>query len=589
LIHNKNYSALFFFLVSILPLTDAFAQKRKKDTDNTLSATSRAREAEFYFTEAEKYFILEDYAKALLFYQKTLELVPDNATVHFKMAEVFSRGTREEDLQKAASSIDRALKLEKKNKYFYLLAANIYNSMGSFEKAAEVYEILLDEVQGTEEYLFELAAFYQYANKPEEAIKTYNRVETAVGVNEVSSIQKVKLYLELAKPKEARVEGDKLIATDPTEVRYAMTIAEFFSQQGDKATAIQYLKNSITANDQIDSQVKIMLAGLLRETNQSAASNALLTEIFDDPTAEFGSKALIIATLNAELTQAKNQQKKEMEKETLAISLFEKLSSSYQDEPQLHVLGGDLYLTLGNQQKAKEYYTRAVTLGEVNIEVWQNLLYLHAQQEQFESIITLADQALEYFPNQGMLHYFRGYAKFRKRQYAEAVLSLEQSKILSETNIAFVHDLNAMLGDAYNYLKDYPKSDKAYDDALAYNPTNEGVLNNYSYYLSLRKADLEKAEKMAELLIKNNPDNATYLDTYAWVLYTREKYKEAKRIIERAIGTGKANATHIEHYGDILYKLGNVDDAVTQWQKARGLNANNETLNKKIANRKIYE
>ena len=42
-------------------------------------------------------------------------------------------------------------------------------------------------------------------------------------------------------------------------------------------------------------------------------------------------------------------------------------------------------------------------------------------------------------------------------------------------------------------------------------------------------------------------------------------------------------------YGDILYQLGDVNGAVIQWEKARGMNAKSEVLNKKIANRKIYE
>jgi len=146
-----------------------------------------------------------------------------------------------------------------------------------------------------------------------------------------------------------------------------------------------------------------------------------------------------------------------------------------------------------------------------------------------------------------------------------------------------------MLGDAYNSTKAYEKSDKAYDEALVLNPNNYMALNNYSYYLALRKSNLEKAEKMSAQLAKNNPDNPTFLDTYAWVLYTREKFKDARKVIERAISTGNANATHFEHYGDILFKLGDVNTAVEQWQKARGMNANSEILNKKIANRKMYE
>jgi tetratricopeptide (TPR) repeat protein len=145
-----------------------------------------------------------------------------------------------------------------------------------------------------------------------------------------------------------------------------------------------------------------------------------------------------------------------------------------------------------------------------------------------------------------------------------------------------------MLGDAYQSLKEYDKSNKAYEEALTANPFNDIVLNNYSYYLSLRKADLEKAEKMSTLLVKNHPDNAAYLDTHAWVLYSREKYKEAKKVIERAIATGEASAIHFEHYGDILFQLGNIDDAVAQWRKAKSMDNSNEMIDKKIANRKIY-
>jgi tetratricopeptide (TPR) repeat protein len=585
----KNYSGVGWLVLSLALVMPAHAQKRKKNSGEVLASASREREAEFYFTEGEKYFILEDYAKALFYYEKTLEIAPENATVHFKIADVLNRGTKEEDLQRAANSIDQALRLEKKNKYFYLLAANIYNGLSRFDKAADTYEQLTREIPGTEDYLFELAATYQYANKPEDAIKAYTRAENVLGVNEMSSIQKIRLYLELGKSKDALLEGDKLVLLDPSEPRYAMSVAELFSQRGDKASAIVYLKKFIADNTDEAGQAKMMLAGIYRENNQVAEAEFLLLEVFDDSHVDFGSKALVVATLNAELGQAKNAGQPATEKEKLATQLYEKLVEQYTNESQLHILGGDLYLTIGKQQQARQEYEKAVSLGEVNFEVWQNLLYIEAQQEQFDALIKHAEQALEYFPAQGMVHYFLGYGKFRKQQHDEAVVSFEESKKLSASNPAFVNDLNGMLGDAYNSLKQYGKSDSAYEEALAYNPKNEFILNNYSYYLSIRKENLEKAEKMAEQLIKDHPENATYLDTYAWVLYARDKHKEAKRVIEKAINSGQANATHFEHYGDILYKLGEVDNAVVQWQKAHGLNAKNELLNKKIANRKIYE
>lgn len=582
-----RFAATLFF--SLVLLSPSFSQKRKKANDGTSPLANRSREAEFYFTEGQKYFILEDYAKALLYYQKTLEIAPENATVYFKIADVYNRGTKEEDLQRAANNIEQALRLEKKNKYFYLLAANIYNGLSNFDKAAQAYQQMIDRVPGTEEYLFELAATYQYADKPMEAIRVYTKAESSLGTNEMSSIQKVRLYLEQGMSKEAMAEADKLVAFDPFEGRYAMSVAELFSQRGDKTNAIRYLKNFIDQNRDEAGQAKLLLAGIYRENNQHQEAETLLLQVFDDADVDFGSKALVIATLNAELNQEKAAGKINAQKQKLATTLFEKLSAQYGNENQLYILGGDLYLTAGNQQKAKESYEKAIAIGEVNIEVWQNLLYIEAQQEQFDAIINHAEQGLEFFPNQGMLHYFRGYALFRKHQYQEAVLSLEQAKRLSSSNPAFVNDLNGILGDAYHSLKDYAKSDKAYEEALAFNPNNDVVLNNYSFYLSLRKENLEKAEKMAAQLIKDHPTNATYLDTYAWVLYARDKYKEAKKVMEKAISTGEANATHFEHYGDILFKLGEVENAVTQWEKARGLTTNSEILNKKIVNRKIYE
>ena len=566
----------------------ADAQRRKRNDETAQASGIKLREAEFYFTEGEKFFILEDYAKALLYYQRTLEITPENATIHYKIAEVLSRSNKQDDLMRASLSIEQALKLEKKNKYFYLLAANIYNSLTRFDKAAQVYETMINEVKGTEEYLYELAAVYQYGNKFDEAIKTYNRAESALGINEVSSIQKQRIYLEQGKNKEALAEGEKLINNFPGEERYVMGFAEILSEKGFRTEAIQYLEKFIAQNEDAGN-ARMLLAGFYRDNNMEEKARPLLLALFDDTSIEIGSKLIILGAYNTELNLRKAKNTPDPDKETFALSLFQKLEKSNPNDPNVHIVGGDLYLSTGKNREAQKEYLKAIELGEVNFEVWENLLFLETQLEQFDLVIQHSDRALEIFPNQRMIFYFNGYAHLRKRHYQEAVTALEQSKRLSASTPSFVSDINALLGDAYNAMKEYEKSDKAYDEALLFNPNNTSVLNNYSYFLAVRKANLEKAEKMASLLIKNNPDNPTFLDTHAWVLYMRGKYKDARKSIERAIGSGNANATHFEHYGDILFQLGDVDAAVKQWEKARGLNANSEVLNKKIANRKIYE
>jgi tetratricopeptide (TPR) repeat protein len=589
LITTKIYRAVGLWTVLILLVsTNLLGQRKKKGNEEVHASGIRLREAEFYFTEGEKFFILEDYAKAWQYYQKTLEITPENATVHYKIAEVLSRSNKQDDLLRASLSIENALRLEKKNKYFYLLAANIYTSITRFDKAAQVYEELIEEVKGSEEYLYELAAVYQYANRYEDAIKTYNRAEAILGINEVSSLQKQRLYLEQGKVKDAVIEGEKLINAFPGEERHIMAFTEILSQKGMRPEAIQYLEKFIAQNPDAN-MAKMLLAGMYRDNKEEQKARPLLLTLFDDASVDLNSKLIILGAYNTELNQAKARNVAETEKESFALALFHKLEKTNPNDVNVHIVGGDLFLSTGKSREAQREYLKAVETGEVNFEVWENLLYLEVQTEQFEQAIKHSEQALELFPNQGMLYYFNGFANIRKHNFDEGIHALEQARKLMTSNPSFANEINTLLGDAYHATKQYDKSDKAFEDVLANNPNNDVALNNYSYYLALRKYNLEKAEKMSAQLTKDNPENATYLDTYAWVLYTRGKYKEAKKVIERAISTGNATATHFEHYGDILFKSGNEDAAVQQWEKARSMNANNEMLNKKIANRKIYE
>lgn len=578
---------MVIILALLLPVTAA-AQKKKRGGDDAPQGI-RLREAEFYFTEGEKYFILEDYAKALVYYHRALDINPGSGTIHYKIAEVLSRSEKQEDLLKASVNIEKALNLEKENKYFYLLAANIYNGLGRFDKAADTYENLLKNIPGTETYLYELAAVYQYAGEPGEAIKTYNRAEKTFGVNEVSSIQKLKLYLEAGKKEEGLAEGEKLINAFPDEARYVMAFTDVISRKGMRDEAIHYLEDFLKRNP-ASGEIKMLLAGFYRDAGAEEKARPFLLSLFSDPDVALSSKVIMLGTYNAELNENKKNRTPDGDKEAFAVQLYEKLKAAYPDDATVHILGGDLYLASGKNREAHGEYFKAVESGApVNFEVYENLLFLETRLELWDLAKKHAEEALEIYPNQAMLHYFNGFAHLRTRDYPVAIASFEQAKRLSGSNPALSTEISTQLGEAYNATRQYDKSDAAYEEALSFNPDNAIVLNNYSFYLALRKENLEKAEKMSAALIKNHPENPIFLDTYAWVLFSRKKYKEAKKVIERAISTGKATATHFEHYGDILFKLGEVDSAVRQWEKARGLNANSETLKKKIANKKIYE
>lgn len=586
LAYKTFYTILFLLAFLAGPPIDSAAQKKKKTEDTAQGL--RMREAEFYFTEGEKYFILEDYAKALLYYQRAMEINPTNATIHYKIAEVLSQSNKQDDLVKASASIEHALRLEKSNKYFYLLAANIYNGLARFGDAAQKYEEMLRQIPNTEKYLFELAAVYQYANKPEAAIAVYDKAEKLYGINEISSIQKARLFFESGKTREGLAEGEKLIRAFPDEERFIMAFTELLSQRNMQQEAIAHLEKFIDLNQHAGG-AKMLLAGFYRDVQQEEKARPLLVSLFEDASVDVNSKIIILSAYNAELHQHKLNRLPDSDKEKFATSLFEKLATRHPDNTNVAVVGGDLYLSVNRLSDAQQQYSKAVSTGEVSYEVWENLLYLDVQLEQWDSALSHAEEALERYPNQRMVHYFYGYANYRKRRFEECIVAFEQAKKIGQSDPRLVAEMNGMLGDAYNATKNYIRADQAYEEALTHNPDNAVVLNNYSFSLALRKENLDKAEKMSSTLIKNHPDNPTFLDTHAWVLYMKGRYKDARKVIEKAVATGKANAAHFEHYGDILYKLGDVDGAVAQWEKARSMNANSETLNKKIANRKIYE
>jgi len=551
-----------------------FAQKSKKRQSK--NRESSLREAEFYFTEGEKYYILEDYAKALGLFQKSLEIVPENATLYYKIAQIHVKGN---NLLKALQNINIALDLNQNNKYFYVLAADINTQLGDFQAASERLEQMTSRLESTDQYLFELAALYLYQKRYDDALASYDKIEKAYGIAEEVTTQKQKIYLQMNDVEKALSEGSKLIEAFPDNYAYVLKQAEILIANERQDEAITFLNDYLNENE--NSEVRLVLSELQHDQGNEEAAIENLKKAFNDPSLPVDDKIQLLAQFRSGFTQNELQ--------GLSLTLSKTLTEIHPDVADAHAVHGDILYALGKKSEAKNAYQKALEIDESNFSLWQNTLQILSELNKIDSVITISARALEIFPNQGALYYFNGSANLQKRNYEEAAFALERGKRLSTSNLGLVSAFNSMLGDAYNGTKEYEKSDRAFDAALDYDPDNFAVLNNYSYYLALRKDKLEKAEKMSAQTVKANPDNATFIDTYAWVLFMRGKYKEAKKAMEKAFKTDGVSAIHYEHYGDILYKLGNIDAAVEQWQKAKGLNPNAELIDKKISDRKLYE
>lgn len=197
---------------------------------------------------------------------------------------------------------------------------------------------------------------------------------------------------------------------------------------------------------------------------------------------------------------------------------------------------------------------------------------------------------MELFPNQPIPYFFNGLSNYQLKKYKEAIPPLLEGKDFVFDNPGLLAQFYSCLGDIYNQLKNHAASDSAYNKALEIDPNDVNVLNNYAYYLSLRNTNLEKAEAMSKKSNELQPNNNSYQDTYGWILYQMKKYEEAKIWIGKALDNGgRGNGTLLEHYGDVLYQLGEKEEAFKYWIEAKKAGGASDQIDKKVADKKLYE
>ena len=203
----------------------------------------------------------------------------------------------------------------------------------------------------------------------------------------------------------------------------------------------------------------------------------------------------------------------------------------------------------------------------------------------------LCEDGIQYEPENLVYYFYGGLAQFslKKKERSAETLKKGTALIGGNTNTELASDLYALLGDVYHELGKDTLCFQAYDSALVYKDDNINALNNYAYFLSLKKRDLEKAAAMSLKTIKAQPKSATYLDTYAWVLFEQGRYAEAATFIEEALKnilSEKGNASIYEHAGDIYAIQGKTNEALAMWRKAKSAGGDAKTLNRKIKLRK---
>jgi tetratricopeptide (TPR) repeat protein len=568
-----KFSFVFFSLLFTAIESDAQLFK-KKESKNSVQ---ELQQAEDIFSEGTKEYTIENFQKALNLFEKSLSINPNSAATNYMIGQIY---TRQGNLYKAIQFANKAVVLDETNKYYHLLLAQIYEKKQDFNDAAKVYSNMLKKVPGTVEYNYDLANVYIILNKLEDAIKCYDRVEKAFGISEEVIRQKQQIYLKINKLNDAIEQGKRLIEAFPEETRYVIGQIELLINN-DRIPEAEKLANSVIAKEPSNPYALMMLSDIYRAKGDERKSQEYLERAYRNPELDLDAK---ISILVSKVRQLPNEDIKQQ-----CLTLADILIKAHPNEAKALAMYADIQTLSGNSRVALEYYLQSARLDNTNYKIWQQITLLDQELNLVDSLKVHSEKALELFPNETVFWYYNGLANQLKRDYKKSTVAFEEGKkLVNVNNKDLLLQFNTMLGDSYNGVKDYKKSDEAFEEALKIDGNNYIVLNNYSYYLSLRKDKLEYAKKLSEKVIKENPENETYLDTYAWILYVMKDYPKAREIFEKIAGKSN-NGTIVEHYGDVLYQLGEKDKALESWKKAKQLGDASELIDKKIADKKLYE
>ncbi len=575
LVYKQALTGLLLLLFTLACKTSS--PSRQSISSSAVPAKETTRVAfEASLNEGMKYSMIGDYPEAIKSLEKAVAIYNQSAAAYYTLGKLY---LAQKNLPKARAYSELAVALDATNKYYYEQIAHIYEYQLQYVEAGKVYKKLTALYPEVADYYYDLAAMFFYQNQPDEALKAYASIEQKFGKSLELTRQKQQILLRSSKLNEAIKEGEALMKEYPDEDDFKVAHAEFLFTNGKYEEAAVLLKN-VSIHNPENPLAHLNLASVYKAQNNNNGYFEELKRAFENPNLDLETE---IEALTEFIKTASTPETQEQ-----AIVLTNITLTQYPNNAKAHAFLAELYLRTNRKNEALLQYKKVIQYGSGEYNDWIELLNLEYQTQHYDSLISDTDRALELFPNQSAIWYYQGMGYFLKKNYTKAVRSLEQAKKLSSSQVEIKTMSLSLLGDSYNELKNYQKSDEAYEEVLKLDRNNEHALNNYSYFLSLRKEKLDVAKELSERLMKKYPGNPSYIDTYGWVLYQLKDYENAKKYLEVAVAT-KKDGTLLEHYGDVLYQLGDKVNALSMWKEAKSVGGASLLIDKKITEGKLYE
>lgn len=514
----------------------------------------------YYFLEAVRMKQKGDYDAAYELYQHCLDIYPASGAALYELSQFYMYLGQE---RKGEQALKQAVSSDESNFWYKQTLASYYERKRDVPKAIAVYENMADQFPSRLEPLMSLIDLYNQTKSYQQVINTLNRLEELDGKSEQISMEKFRMFLLLGDQEKAFTEIESLSKEYPYDMRYQTILGDVYLNN-DKPQEALGVYQRILKEEPGYAPALISMASYYQKTGQDSLYQAQLDTILLNDDVQSDTKMEIMRQLILQSEQGSKDS-------TQIVSLFQNILKRPQQNADLAMLCAQYLLTKKMEKEAVSVLHQILELDPENKPARLQLLSYAIRDNNLDDVIRIAKPALEYNPESLEFYYYLGIAYHQKGETDEALEAFTKGvkQINDKSDKGVVSDFYAILGDLYHSKEMHAEAYAAYDSSLVYNPNNIGTLNNYAYFLSVERKDLDKAEEMSYRTVKAEPDNETYLDTYAWILFEKGRYTEARIYIEQALrNKGDKSRTIVEHAGDIYYMLGEKDKALEYWKKA---------------------
>ena len=579
-----NKKNIIWLLVAVWTLVSCGTVKSTREKPAVALAQSsltseQQRKYDYFFLEAMRLKEKKDYASAFGLLQHCLDIHPNAASALYEVSQyyMFLR-----QVPQGQEALEKAVANAPDNYWYSQGLASLYQQQNELDKAITLLEQMVVRFPAKQDPLFNLLDLYGRQEKYDKVISTLNRLEKHMGKNEQLSMEKFRIYLQMKDDKKAFQEIESLVQEYPMDMRYQVILGDVYLQNGKKQEAYDVYQKVLAAEP--DNPMAIFsMASYYKQTGQEELYQQQLDTLLLNKKVTPDTKVGVMRQMIVENEQADKDS-------TQIIALFDRIMKQEQDDPQIPMLYAQYLLSKNMEAESVPVLEQVVDLDPTNNAARMMLIGAAVKKEDYKQIIKVCEPGIEATPDALEFYYYLAVA-YNQAEKPDSVISICKRALEHKTadgKKEIVSEFYSILGDMYHTQKQMKEAYAAYDSALVYNPSNIGALNNYAYYLSVERRDLDKAEEMSYKTVKAEPNNATYLDTYAWILFEKGNYAEARIYIDNAMKSegGDKSDVIVEHCGDIYYMTGDVDGALTYWKKALEMGSESKTLKQKIEKKK---